>query len=454
MTPEELDVLKQLVDNHEKNAAAADVAYSNANPQPQRPDVAAPYNDQAGQYRTQANQIEKEAQTPYPQPHSIKERIVAGLQSGMQDFGRLGAPGGSTGQEALHRKQFDDENTVRYNRVKELRTQAQQQQEFGATLQQRDVTNRAAQDEQDLNVKREGRLQKEADAPKFTPVQPGQPVMQTAPGAQPTFSTAPGEKPVTRSNFQRDTVMMQGQKDPVDVLIDVDPDSKTAHHVFYNGVDVTGKTSHYEKPNAGAATFAANNPGSPTSANYIAEQVRQNPLNWSLTGSDKVLQNQVREILAKGGQDVNFRTASERDKAGALDVMIQDAHSLAQIAATQKGSIGPIEGRIASLKMATVGTGDADTNNLFRLADNLGDQLLRARSGAQINETEYKRLRALVPNPRGPEDKFFSDLAAFTSELERTQKAKYGGQESGGGGGATDAIRARLGLPAKRMSVQ
>lgn len=173
MTPEELDVLKQLVDNHEKNAAAADVAYSNANPQPQRPDVAAPYSDQAGQYRTQANQIEKEAQTPYPQPQSFKDRVVAGIQSGMQDFGRLGAPGGSTGQEALKRKQFDDENIVRYNRVKDLRGQAQQQQELGQqTSYQRDTVD-VAQRNATTNEVQEAREKEAGKRPKFETVSPG-----------------------------------------------------------------------------------------------------------------------------------------------------------------------------------------------------------------------------------------------------------------------------------------
>jgi hypothetical protein len=56
------------------------------------------------------------------------------------------------------------------------------------------------------------------------------------------------------------------------------------------------------------------------------------------------------------------------------------------------------------------------------MTDDAGDQLLRARSGAQINDQEYQRLRNLVPNPRGTVSKFFSDLRLFRNEMTRLQQ--------------------------------
>jgi hypothetical protein len=46
---------------------------------------------------------------------------------------------------------------------------------------------------------------------------------------------------------------------------------------------------------------------------------------------------------------------------------------------------------------------------------------LRARSGAQINEQEYKRLRRLVPTITDPEKAFFAKLERMTIELQQLQ---------------------------------
>ena len=50
----------------------------------------------------------------------------------------------------------------------------------------------------------------------------------------------------SKSNLHPDTMLYQGK--PVDVLVDTDPDSKTAQHVFYRGQDITDQATHYEKP--------------------------------------------------------------------------------------------------------------------------------------------------------------------------------------------------------------
>jgi hypothetical protein len=133
MTPEELDVLEQLVANHKQNAAGADVAYSNANPVPPQANPAAPYQAQAAQYKTQADALDTQAQTPYPQPVGAKQHAVAATQAAMENFGRLGAPGGYYGQEDQRQKDFIAENDKRVAQAKALRGESAQQQQMGQT---------------------------------------------------------------------------------------------------------------------------------------------------------------------------------------------------------------------------------------------------------------------------------------------------------------------------------
>lgn len=134
------------------------------------------------------------------------------------------------------------------------------------------------------------------------------------------------------------------------------------------------------------------------------------------------------EPAALGG--VNVRRsgvpAGEMEKRGILTSMLSDLNELETLAEGQEGNIGPLAGRFAAARRATVGVGP-DTNDMFHIADNLADQLLRARSGAQINEQEYRRLRLLTPNPRTPSEKFWADLRRFKIELQNILSARQGG---------------------------
>ena len=118
-------------------------------------------------------------------------------------------------------------------------------------------------------------------------------------------------------------------------------------------------------------------------------------------------------------------SASERKDVAALDGMVEDVALLRVLAEEKKDKIGPISGRVADLNRKFLGA-DSQTNDLFRISDNLADQLLRVRSGAQINEQEYARLRLLTPNPRYAASKFFSDLAGFEKELKNLLAKRSG----------------------------
>ena len=118
-------------------------------------------------------------------------------------------------------------------------------------------------------------------------------------------------------------------------------------------------------------------------------------------------------------------TAAERMQLSDIDELIGRADRLREIADRNRGSVGWIQGKGSALKRDIIGVSE-EVNELFRISDNMADVLLRARSGAQINEQEYKRLRTLVPNPRLSEAKFFSDLELFQQELQRIRARPSG----------------------------
>lgn len=120
-------------------------------------------------------------------------------------------------------------------------------------------------------------------------------------------------------------------------------------------------------------------------------------------------------------------TATERSQMAELDDMLGQVDILEWLATNNRGAIGWVQGKLAAAKRQVVGAGP-EVNEMFRIADNLADQLLRARSGAQINEQEYVRLRSLVPNPRLAEEKFFSDLTGFKGGLERILARRSGAE--------------------------
>jgi len=89
--------------------------------------------------------------------------------------------------------------------------------------------------------------------------------------------------------------------------------------------------------------------------------------------------------------------------------------------------IGTVTGRMQSWGRAIIG-GDEDAIRMERSLNNLSDMLLRARSGAQINEQEYIRLVRLIPQVSDSEDVFFTKMKDFSSDIKRLlEKGTVGG---------------------------
>jgi hypothetical protein len=118
------------------------------------------------------------------------------------------------------------------------------------------------------------------------------------------------------------------------------------------------------------------------------------------------------------GARVSNVPAAEREKRAALQGISDDIRYIAEIAPKHQDKIGRFAGPLAEIQQSFIG-GDQEAIDLFSISDNISDQLLRARSGAQINEQEYARLRKITPNPRTSPDKFFADLRRFQFEIDR-----------------------------------
>lgn len=92
--------------------------------------------------------------------------------------------------------------------------------------------------------------------------------------------------------------------------------------------------------------------------------------------------------------------------------------------------VGPVSGRYYSLKEGVVGLPEQQTQFYALVRDNQ-DTLLRARSGAQINEQEYQRLKRFLPDPTDPPKTFKAKLNRYKDAVRNYQieKAKtYSGQ--------------------------
>lgn len=167
MTAEELAIIAQLV------GGGKTLSDFQAQPTPAAPAAPSPYATQAAKYNTEADTLDKQAATPYPQPQGAKEQTVSALRAAMENFGRLGAPGGYYGQEEQRQKSFTDANDKRVAQAKALRGEAAQQQQLG---QQKDFqTGELANQAGNLKVNQdaEARLQKQSNRPVIDNNSPG-----------------------------------------------------------------------------------------------------------------------------------------------------------------------------------------------------------------------------------------------------------------------------------------
>lgn len=85
---------------------------------------------------------------------------------------------------------------------------------------------------------------------------------------------------------------------------------------------------------------------------------------------------------------------------------------------------GRFQGLLGEAKELT-GIGTDEKESMFRqVVKDISDTLLRLRSGAQINEEEYKRLTKLVPTLNLPDDVFLARLDSLTEAINTSIKIR------------------------------
>ncbi len=89
--------------------------------------------------------------------------------------------------------------------------------------------------------------------------------------------------------------------------------------------------------------------------------------------------------------------------------------------------VGPIHGRVAGVKEATTGKLSDEEIEMRATVKDMQDALLRARSGAQINEQEYKRLVAFLPDLNTMPNVFKARLNRFRRAVKTVieEKSKF-----------------------------
>jgi hypothetical protein len=122
--------------------------------------------------------------------------------------------------------------------------------------------------------------------------------------------------------------------------------------------------------------------------------------------------------------------ASEVGKGVMLDTISGNLERIRQT--YNPDYVGFITGRAKQLQASTVGGLDEKQASFYADVNDIADMLLRARSGAQINEQEYNRLSKLVPTPNLPPSTFTARLNRFETQLKQTMANQQKRLKTGG----------------------
>lgn len=115
-------------------------------------------------------------------------------------------------------------------------------------------------------------------------------------------------------------------------------------------------------------------------------------------------------------------SAGEVSKLGELENLSQKMSVLMQN--YDPSFVGMMDAPLQAIKQKT-GFGASEKGAYFRqTSQDIKDSLLRARSGAQINEEEYQRLLPLVPNENSSETDFLAKARRFDEVLNEIYNSK------------------------------
>jgi hypothetical protein len=117
--------------------------------------------------------------------------------------------------------------------------------------------------------------------------------------------------------------------------------------------------------------------------------------------------------------------AQENADRASFATLVGQFNRLKETAAKRTDAIGPVSGRVGSLKAQYVG-GDDEAASMYQTAADIQNQLIYLFSGKQINEAEYKRLKATFPSTDLPYDTFVARLKNFEGRMNEVYKRRTG----------------------------
>jgi hypothetical protein len=142
------------------------------------------------------------------------------------------------------------------------------------------------------------------------------------------------------------------------------------------------------------------------------------------------------------GQPTGYRkllSDAQLSKVGEINTVLKNIEKTKELYGYGTGIehqewVGPIAGRKGGLEAKFTGTASPEQVKFYAYVKDMQDALLRARSGAQINEQEYKRLVAFLPEPNLPSTTFKAKLERFQEATQILLDEKLATFEKGGYG--------------------
>lgn len=127
------------------------------------------------------------------------------------------------------------------------------------------------------------------------------------------------------------------------------------------------------------------------------------------------------------------------EKIGDLNALLTDIGQVKRLYKygtdnEEKAWVGPVAGRVGTLKEKYTGGAQDEQVKFYSFVRDMKDALLRARSGAQINEQEYQRLVKFLPDEYLPDKSFKARLERFEEQVNIVLESKKAALKAGGYG--------------------
>lgn len=193
-------------------------------------------------------------------------------------------------------------------------------------------------------------------------------------------------------------------------------------------IDLGDKVEIYEDGVLARTVPKGKTPGSEASGK-VQQSVFTDPADGTPLVFDPKTQTYKRATLEGSGavapRPVN-PSAGEREKTASFSVLRDQLKRIKE--AYQPRYVGLVSGQMGRVTQWT----DENEAAFRQIVLDVKDSLLRARSGAQINEQEYARLAKLVPDFTDSEPQFAGKMKSFEATFEAIARERERAQKGGG----------------------